>query len=96
VNASDFLTGTGAMGDRLRDHDWSASPLGPLETWPQVLRLTLSLVLQSKFPAFVVWGLELISFYNDAYRPLLGSKPEALGDRRIRSGLRLGRPLGQL
>jgi hypothetical protein len=96
VNASDFLTGTGAMGDRLRDHDWSASPLGPLKTWPQVLRLTLSLVLQSKFPAFVVWGLELISFYNDAYRPLLGSKPEALGDRRIRSGLRLGRPLGQL
>ena len=79
MNASDFLTGTGAMGARIRDHDWSASPLGPLETWPQVLRLTLSLVLQSKFPAFVVWGLELISFYNDAYRPLLGSKPEALG-----------------
>jgi PAS domain S-box-containing protein len=79
VNASDFLTGTGAMGARIRDHDWSASPLGPLETWPQVLRLTLSLVLQSKFPAFVVWGPDLISFYNDAYRPLLGSKPEALG-----------------
>jgi PAS domain-containing protein len=74
-----FLAGGGTMGDRIQAYDWSASPLGSPETWPQVLRLALSLMLQSKFPVYIVWGPELISFYNDAYRPLLGSKPEALG-----------------
>jgi PAS domain S-box-containing protein len=74
-----FLAGGGTMGDRIQAYDWSASPLGAPETWPQVLRLALSLMLQSKFPVYIVWGPELISFYNDAYRPLLGSKPEALG-----------------
>jgi PAS domain S-box-containing protein len=67
------------MGARIQRYDWSASPLGPIETWPQVLRLSLSFMLQSKFPAGIIWGPENILFYNDAYHPLLGNKPEALG-----------------
>lgn len=79
MNASGFLVGAGEMGARIKSYDWSTSPLGSIETWPHTLRLALSLTLQSKFPAGIVWGQEKILFYNDAYKPLLGSKPEALG-----------------
>ena len=79
MSASDFLTGGGTMGARIRAYDWSASPLGPSETWPQPLRITLGNMLHSKFPTYLVWGPELITFYNDAYLPLRGRRPEALG-----------------
>ena len=36
-------------------------------------------MLSSAFPSYLVWGPELISFYNDAYVPILGTKPDALG-----------------
>lgn len=77
--ATDFLAGGGAMGARIRAHDWSASSIGPPVAWPQSLRTALSLVLHSGFPAYLAWGPELVSFYNDAYLPILGTKPDALG-----------------
>ncbi|MBZ6077562.1 PAS domain S-box protein [Microvirga puerhi] len=69
----------GIMGERVRTHDWAATPLGPAETWPQSLRTALSIMLNSAFPTYLAWGPELTSFYNDAYIPMLGDKPEALG-----------------
>jgi PAS domain S-box-containing protein len=79
MNASNFLKGGGVMGARIQQHDWSASPLGPVDAWPQALRTVLGVMLDSKFPGYIVWGSQLISFYNDAYLPILGSKPDALG-----------------
>jgi PAS domain S-box-containing protein len=67
------------MGERIRAHDWSASPVAPIETWPYSLRTAVGMILHSKFPAYILWGRELTTFYNDAYRPILGTKPEALG-----------------
>ncbi len=67
------------MGARIQAYDWSVSPLGPIETWPQDLRTVLRIMLRSKFPTYVVWGPELITFYNDASLPLRGLRPEALG-----------------
>jgi PAS domain S-box-containing protein len=70
------------MGARMRDHDWSASPLGWPGSWPQALRSAVSLMLGSKFPMFVAWGAELGFLYNDAYAEILGGKhPTALGRR---------------
>jgi PAS domain S-box-containing protein len=64
----------------MRDHDWTVSPLGHPETWPQALRLTVDLILASKFPMFVAWGPELGFLYNDAYSEILADKhPTALG-----------------
>jgi PAS domain S-box-containing protein len=64
----------------MRDHDWTVSPLGHPETWPQALRLTVDLILASKFPMFVAWGPELGFVYNDAYSEILADKhPTALG-----------------
>jgi hypothetical protein len=75
----DFLAGGGAIGARVRAHDWAATPLGPLEAWPHPLRTAVGMVLASKFPACLVWGPGLTTIHNDAFRPILGAKPEALG-----------------
>lgn len=71
--------GTGGMACRIRDHDWAATPLGPIETWPPTLRFAVGMILDSPFPMALLWGPELVTLHNDAYRPLLGAKSEALG-----------------
>ena len=79
-----FLSGGGEIGDLIRQKDWSKTPLGNPETWSQSLRTTLSIMLNSKFPMFLLWGPDLICFYNDAYRPSLGNDgkhPIILGNR---------------
>ncbi|MFT3907866.1 MAG: PAS domain S-box protein [Ferruginibacter sp.] len=68
-----FLSGNGEMATLTREKDWSKTSLGDVETWPQSLRTTLGILLNSKFPMFLWWGPELICFYNDAYRPSLGN-----------------------
>jgi len=76
---SDFLTCEGKVAERIRAYDWSATPIGPIETWSPSLRTAVSMILHSKFPTYMLWGPELTSFYNDAYRPVFGEKAEALG-----------------
>jgi two-component sensor histidine kinase len=80
---SDFLAGGGELGALTRAFDWSKTPLGPPESWPQSLRVTVRLVLTSRHPMFIWWGGELIQFYNDAYRETMGPErhPSALGAR---------------
>jgi PAS domain S-box-containing protein len=78
----DFLDGGGETGELMRARDWSSSPLGPPETWPQSLRSVVGLLLHSRFAMFVAWGEELSFLYNDAYAEILGAKhPRALGAR---------------
>ena len=66
------------MARRIAEHDWASNPLGPIAGWPQSLKTTLSIILSSRFPMYLVWGPQLIGFPNDAYLPVLGKK-EALG-----------------
>lgn len=68
----EFLMGGGEMGELTRHLDWSNSSLGDPENWPQSLKTTLGILLNSRFPMFLFWGEELTCFYNDAYRPSLG------------------------
>ncbi|MFD0939690.1 PAS domain-containing sensor histidine kinase [Pedobacter boryungensis] len=77
-----FISKGGECGTLIRSIDWAKNPLGPIETWPQSLRTTLGILLNSKFPMFLFWGPDLICFYNDAYRPSLGIEgkhPRAMG-----------------
>jgi len=75
-----FLAGGGEMGERIRALDWSKTPLGPVDGWPQSLRSALSHLLPSKAQIAMFWGPDLVTLYNDAYRPVLGGKhPAALG-----------------
>ncbi len=68
------------MGAAVRAHNWSASSLGPIETWPIALRYALTLVLNSPESMYLLWGPELTFFFNDAFRPILGPRLDgALG-----------------
>lgn len=83
-NNYDFLANGGEMGMLTRNKDWSKTALGPIESWPQSLRTTLGILLNSKFPMFLFWGQDHICFYNDAYRPSLGNDgkhPSILGQK---------------
>lgn len=79
--ASTAFFGSGEMGELMRSLDWSKTAVGPVKSWPQSLKTTLSLCLGSKFPMFVWWGPELTAFYNDAYIPIAGplKHPRFLG-----------------
>jgi PAS domain S-box-containing protein len=79
-----FLANGGEMGALTRAKDWSKTPVGAVESWPQSLRTTLGILLNSKFPMFLFWGPDHICFYNDAYRPSLGNDgkhPAILGQK---------------
>lgn len=76
---TDWLQGGGEMAARIRARDWAATPLGPIEAWSDVLKTSVSLMLGSHFPQVVMWGRELITLHNDAFVPILGNKPSALG-----------------
>ena len=60
--------------------DWSASAIGPFESWPQSLRTTVDLILGSPLAMIVLWGPDLVQIYNDAYAVIAGARhPRALG-----------------
>src|SRR5215203_1838363 len=76
----DGFAGGGEMGERMSAFDWTQTPLGPVESWPQSLKTIIRIMLGSRYPMFVWWGRELTHFYNDAYIPVLGKRhPRALG-----------------
>ncbi len=67
------FAGPGEMRGRFRETDWSATPLGPAEGWPPLLKVVVAMCLDSSFPMVVSWGKDVVLLYNDAYIPLLGS-----------------------
>ncbi|BAY48004.1 ATP-binding protein [Scytonema sp. HK-05] len=77
----DCLAGGGEMGALMRSLNWSTTLLGPVSRWPQSLRTAVSILLASRFPMLIHWGPELVQFYNDGFRPILGDlkHPGALG-----------------
>jgi len=75
-----FFKGGGELAERMRSLDWSQTPLGPVQHWPQSLKTAVSICLASRFPIVMYWGPEYVVLYNDAYATILGSKhPWALG-----------------
>jgi len=68
------------MGALLKRFDWERSSLGSPDRWPQSLKTAIRIMLTSRQPIWIGWGEELIFFYNDAYKSIIGGKhPEALG-----------------
>ncbi|WP_158622159.1 ATP-binding protein [Corallococcus praedator] len=77
----EWLAGGGEMSTLIASLDWSKSPLGPIESWPQSLRTTVSLCLASNFPINIIWGDGHSQIYNDGYRGVCGAvHPRALGE----------------
>lgn len=78
---SAIFAAVGDVGADLATVNWSATPLGVQESWPQSLRTTVNIMLSSRFPMWMAWGPDLTFFCNAAYRrDTLGRKyPWALG-----------------
>ena len=77
-----FLAGGGEMGERMRALDWSRTPLGAAEDWPQSLKTIVRVMLDSRYAMWMLWGPELTFFCNDAYLPTVGMKRDwVLGAR---------------
>jgi signal transduction histidine kinase/ActR/RegA family two-component response regulator len=79
-SAPGFLAGGGEMGERMRAMDWAKTALGDVQHWPQSLRSAVSILLPSRAQIVLFWGPDLVTLYNDAYRPVFGVKhPRVLG-----------------
>ncbi|MEO7119623.1 MAG: PAS domain-containing protein [Ginsengibacter sp.] len=80
VPSLNFLSGGGKMGEFVRTMDWSKTSVGAPEGWPQSLRTSVSICLNSSSPILIWWGKDLVKIYNDAYRDLIATKhPKAMG-----------------
>ena len=79
-DVASWLPRDGEMAERIRTHDWAATPLGPISEWPQSLRTAVGIMLASGHAMQLAWGLERTVLYNGAYAPMLGDRhPGALG-----------------
>ncbi|QSW87964.1 PAS domain S-box protein [Flavobacterium endoglycinae] len=76
-----FLADGGEMGALIRSKDWSKTPLGDPETWPNSLRTMTSVMLNNQFGMYIAWGQELTQLYNDAFCKIISADkhPKALG-----------------
>jgi hypothetical protein len=80
--AADLFWGTNPTHEMLRETDWSRTPLGPVDGWPESLRAAVKTVLPSRVPMMLWWGEQLVQLYNDAAVPVIGRKhPTAIGQR---------------
>lgn len=68
------------MNGRIAALDWAATPLGPISSWPAVIRMSVRIMLSSAVPMCLMVGREGIMIYNDAYAPIAaGRHPACLG-----------------
>ncbi|WP_421862795.1 PAS domain S-box protein, partial [Parvibaculum sp.] len=77
-----FLPESGATSALIAAFDWSTTSLGPIESWPQSLKSTLSVALRSPVPIAILWGPDGVMLYNDGYAEVAGGRhPTLLGSK---------------
>jgi PAS domain S-box-containing protein len=65
---------------RVRDFDWTATPLGPTEHWPECLKGAVEVISSSQVPMSIIWGPQRVLIYNEAHIAHLGPRhPRAFG-----------------
>lgn len=62
---------SGPCAERTRELAWDTTALGPISGWTPALELVLGLVFRSALPKLLIWGDDLITFYNDSFMQLL-------------------------
>jgi PAS domain S-box-containing protein len=81
-----FLANGGETGELIAARDWSATPLGPIDGWPQSLRTATAILLRSPVPMVMLWGPEGVMLYNDAYSVFAGGRHPGLLGSNVREG----------
>ena len=69
-----FLANGGEMGTLIHAQDWRGTNLGPPASWPPTLKSMLATLLSSPQPMIMGWGPDFLSFFNDSYCQLTGSR----------------------
>jgi hypothetical protein len=52
----------------IRNYDFAATPLGPIEQWPQLLRQHVCQIMIHPHPRVLTWGSQLCLLHNEAAR----------------------------
>ena len=81
-----FLPESSELSGLILDLDWSQTPLGPLQDWPQSLKTVTGLLLRSPVPIVLLWGEPGIMIYNDAYAVIAGARHPGLLGSEVREG----------
>src|SRR5215510_5098874 len=82
VTAADLPNVPGEMARLIRAFDWTATSLGPIESWPQSLMTATTTLLLSPVPMVMLWGPDGYMIYNDAYSRFAGGRhPSLLGSK---------------
>ncbi len=64
----------------IRMRDWSGTALGPIDSWPPLLRTLVDVILRSPASMALIWGDDRILLYNDGYARVCGNRhPQVLG-----------------
>jgi signal transduction histidine kinase/PAS domain-containing protein len=86
AQAHPFLHGGGQVADLIARFDWSRTALGPIESWPDHVKLTTALMLRSNVPMVMLWGEPGVMIYNDAYSQFAGKRHPRLLGSDVRDG----------
>ena len=78
IDSLAFLGSGSGMAALIKSFDWSATPLESPATWPSPLKSMTSFMLRSKVPMTLLWGVNGIMIYNDAYQEFAGKRHPAL------------------
>jgi PAS domain S-box-containing protein len=70
----------------IRAFDWSTTPLGAIENWPQSLRSAVNFVVGSQTAIVMLWGEDGVMIYNDAYSAFAGKRHPKLLGSHVREG----------
>jgi PAS domain S-box-containing protein len=81
-----FLAEGGHTGALIAAHDWAATALGPIASWPQSLRTATAILLRSPVPMVMLWGEDGVMLYNDAYSVFAGGRHPHLLGSKVREG----------
>ena len=64
--------------------DWASTSLGPVDTWPAILKSLSNLLMASPHPTAMYWGDDNVAIYNEPYILLASQKhPKLMGQTYI-------------
>jgi PAS domain S-box-containing protein len=87
----------GEIGKLIWSNRWEHTSLGKMKDWPQSLRSSVSICINSTFPIAIWWGEELVKIYNESFYELLQLKhPDSLGTKGVQLCPELWNTLGPL
>ena len=68
----------GEMAERIAALEWGGGSSRVVGGAEEVLAWSINSMLESRFPTLILWGREMLAYYNDAFIPLAEEKHPAL------------------